>query len=87
MVVPVEIFTGFSAGEPYVFNYTGLLPATNYTVRLAAGNTEGQGLYSDAISFVTASSVPGAPHAPQASNFTNTTAEFIWTARAPTART
>lgn len=38
----VDVSVGFQIGQPFALNYTELSPATNYSIRLAAANTEGQ---------------------------------------------
>lgn len=58
VIIQINIFSGFSQGEDFTFNFTGLIPSTQYNVSIAASNTEGEGSFSDDAVFVTSDSVP-----------------------------
>ena len=83
--------TAFPAGGgPVVFDtstvpeFVALLePFTEYSVRLAASNSAGDGPFSSPISFVTLKAVPGVPGGPEPSTFTQLSMRFVWPRAAP----
>ena len=70
---------GFSLGETFVYNVSGLMPATNYSFSLAAANTEGTGSYSEYLFAMSASSAPEPPSGVTVHTFTDTVLNFKWT--------